>query len=70
MKGSNKALIKRAYLSANQEAGCHSQAMSEIIYGVGQKIEVSTDLQRGKKRKKPSNTEDYMHRISPLRLQS
>lgn len=37
---------QKPYLSANQEAGCYCQAVCEVINGVGQQIEVSTNLQR------------------------
>lgn len=37
---------QKPYLSANQEAGCYCQAVCKVINGVGQQIEVSTNLQR------------------------
>lgn len=32
------------HLLAHKETGSHSQSMSEVVYGVGQQVEIATDL--------------------------
>lgn len=36
------------HLLAHKEAGSHSQPMSEVVYGVGQQVEIATDLGEGR----------------------
>lgn len=36
------------HLLAHKEAGSDSQPMSEVIYGVGQQVEIATDLREGR----------------------
>lgn len=36
------------YLFAHKEAGSHSQPMSEVVYGVGQQVEIAADLGEGR----------------------
>lgn len=36
------------HLLAHKEAGSHSQPMSEVVYGVGQQVEIATDLGVGR----------------------
>lgn len=36
------------HLLAHKEAGSYGQPMSEVVYGVGEKVEIATDLHEGR----------------------
>lgn len=36
------------HLLAHKEAGSHSQPVGEVVYGVGQQVEIATDLGEGR----------------------
>lgn len=40
--------LTATHLLAHKEAGSHSQPMSEVVYGIGQQVEIATDLSEGR----------------------
>lgn len=48
MLGSHLTASPPTHLLAHKEAGSDSQPMSEVIYGVGQQVEIATDLREGR----------------------